>query len=260
LFRSHKVEQPIPVQLKTATAQELIAYVNTQASKIQTMQATVDIDTAVGGEKKGQVTEYQEIRGFGLRNPVAVIPNGIDLPEPAAGRIGEGRIVLSLGRIHPKKGLDRLIRAWAQVERRFRDWRLRIIGPADESHDEELRALTISLGLSRISIEGPLHGKAKTAAYREAEVFVLPTLNENFGLTVAEALACELPVISTKGAPWKGLAAEGCGWWIEHGVEPLAAALAKAMMLPPEVLRAMGARGRAWMARDFSWDRVARPS
>lgn len=66
LFRSHKVEQPIPLQLKTAAAQELIDYVNTQAGKIQTMQATVDIDTAVGGEKKGKVTEYQEIRGYVL--------------------------------------------------------------------------------------------------------------------------------------------------------------------------------------------------
>lgn len=66
LFRSHKVEQPVPVQLKTAAAQQLIDYVNTQAGKIQTMQATVDIDTAVGGEKKGKVTEYQEIRGYVL--------------------------------------------------------------------------------------------------------------------------------------------------------------------------------------------------
>ena len=66
LFRSHKVEQPVTVQLKTATAQELIDYVNTQAGKIQTMQATVDIDTSVGGEKKGKVTEYQEIRGYVL--------------------------------------------------------------------------------------------------------------------------------------------------------------------------------------------------
>jgi glycosyltransferase involved in cell wall biosynthesis len=202
--------------------------------------------------------EYGEIRGFGLSNPVAVIPNGIDLPEPTAGKMGKERIVLSLGRIHPKKGLDRLVRAWAQVERRFPDWRLRVVGPAEGGHDEALRALAISLGLSRISIEGPVYGEDKSRAYRACELFVQPTANENFGLTVAEALACELPAISTKGAPWSGLSAEGCGWWIEHGVEPLAAALATAMTLPPDALRAMGARGRAWMARDFSWDRVAR--
>jgi outer membrane lipoprotein-sorting protein len=73
LFRSHKVEQPITVQLKSATAQELIDYVNTQAAKIQTMEATVDIDTTVGGEKKGKVTEYQEIRGYVLARKPAML-------------------------------------------------------------------------------------------------------------------------------------------------------------------------------------------
>jgi glycosyltransferase involved in cell wall biosynthesis len=82
-------------------------------------------------------------------------------------------------------------------------------------------------------------------------------LNENFGLTVAEALAAGTPAISTRGAPWSGLEREGCGWWINHGVEPLTAALAHAMALPREVLEAMGDKGREWMARDFSWDRVA---
>jgi outer membrane lipoprotein-sorting protein len=73
LFRSRKVERPVAVQLKTATAQELIDYVNTQASKIQTMQATVDIDTSVGGEKKGKVTDYQQIRGYVLARKPAML-------------------------------------------------------------------------------------------------------------------------------------------------------------------------------------------
>ena len=76
-------------------------------------------------------------------------------------------------------------------------------------------------------------------------------------MTVAEALASGVSVISTKGAPWAGLETERCGWWIDHGVEPLAAALSQAMASPRAELNAMGARGRAWMARDFSWDRVA---
>jgi glycosyltransferase involved in cell wall biosynthesis len=205
--------------------------------------------------------EYEEIRGFGLTNPVAIIPNGIDLPEAAGPQIAAPaieRVVLSLGRIHPKKGLDRLVRAWSKVELRYPGWRLRIAGPPEFGHDNELRALAASLRLTRISIEGPIYGEAKTAAYRDADVFVLPTLNENFGLTVAEALAAGTPVISTIGAPWSGLEREGCGWWIEHGIEPLAAALANAMVLPREVLKAMGDKGREWMARDFSWDCVAR--
>jgi glycosyltransferase involved in cell wall biosynthesis len=168
-----------------------------------------------------------------------------------------GRIVLSLGRIHPKKGLDRLVRAWAYVESTHPEWRLRIVGPDELGHASELEVLAAKLKTQRVSIEGSVAGDAKTAAYREADLFVLPSLNENFAITVAEALAAGTPVIATKGAPWHGLAREGCGWWIDHGVEPLAAALANAMVMTREALQAMGAKGRAWMARDFSWDRVA---
>ena len=107
------------------------------------------------------------------------------------------------------------------------------------------------------SIEGPVFGAAKLDAYRAADIFVLPTLNENFGMTVAESLAAGTPVIATKGAPWAALETERCGWWIDHGVEPLAAALKVAMATPRAGLEAMGTRGRAWMMRDFGWDRIA---
>src|SRR2546427_8457893 len=88
-------------------------------------------------------------------------------------------------------------------------------------------------------------------------VFVLPTLNENFAITVAEALTAGTPVIATKGSPWSRLETEGCGWWIDHGVEPLTVALVKSMSMPRAALRAMGAKGQTWVARDFSWGRVA---
>jgi glycosyltransferase involved in cell wall biosynthesis len=204
--------------------------------------------------------EYNEIRDFGLQNPIAIIPNGIDIPEPdihPTTAIDGGRNILSLGRIHPKKGLDRLVRAWAQVEFSHPEWRLRIVGPDELGHAGELTALAARLKTQRVSIEGPVVGDVKTAAYRDADLFVLPTLNENFAVTVAEALAAGTPVIATKGAPCRGLECEGCGWWIDHGIEPLVATLAEAMDMERGVLRAKGAKGRAWMKRDFSWDRVA---
>jgi glycosyltransferase involved in cell wall biosynthesis len=102
-----------------------------------------------------------------------------------------------------------------------------------------------------------VYGPDKAAVLRDADLFVLPTRNENFAITVAEALASAIPVISTKGAPWSGLVGEGCGWWIDHGAAPLAASLREAMGLPAERRREMGRRGRAWMLRDFSWDRIA---
>jgi glycosyltransferase involved in cell wall biosynthesis len=205
--------------------------------------------------------EYNEIRDFGLKNPIAILPNGIDIPELDRYSLAVtdvGRTILSLGRVHPKKGLDRLVRAWAKVEPVHPAWRLRIVGHDELGYAGKLAALAAELKTQRISIEGPVAGDAKTAAYREADLFVLPTLNENFAITVAEALSVGTPVIATKGAPWRGLAREGCGWWIDHGVEPLAATLARAMDMRRETLQGMGAKGRAWMARDFSWDRVAR--
>jgi glycosyltransferase involved in cell wall biosynthesis len=83
-------------------------------------------------------------------------------------------------------------------------------------------------------------------------------LNENFAITVAEALAVGTPVIATKGSPWSGLETEGCGWWVDHGIEPLRAALRKSMSMSRAALKAIGARGQAWMMRDFSWTRVAK--
>jgi glycosyltransferase involved in cell wall biosynthesis len=205
-------------------------------------------------------SECEEIRRAGLRNPVAVIPNGVDLPvlKPRDAGIGGERIVLSIGRLHQKKGLDRLVRAWSAVEADFPDWRLRIVGPAERGYDAKLRQLAGELGAQRIAVEGPVFADDKLTAYRSADLFVLPSLNENFGLTAAEALASELPVISTRGAPWQGLNAHRCGWWIDHGVEPLADTLRKAMSMSSEERRTMGARGRVWVAEAFSWDKIAR--
>ncbi len=207
--------------------------------------------------------ECDDVRAMGIRQPVAIIPNGIDMPPfdvVAAGkqhRDPNRRTLLHLGRLHPKKGIDRLIDAWARLEPRHPEWSLRIVGPSENGHGEALAAQAARLGVSRVELVGPLFGRDKEKAYRDADIFVLPTLDENFGMVVAEALANGTPVVCTKGAPWVGLETNGCGWWIEHGVDPIAAALEAAMQRPRDALDAMGKRGHAWMAADFSWERVA---
>lgn len=200
--------------------------------------------------------EAAEIRARGLTNPVVVIPNGIDIPPHADKVPGSERLALSLGRIHPKKGLDRLVRAWAAAGPATAGWRLSIVGPSELGHADELRALAAQLGLANVAVGEGLFGEQKLAAYRQADLFILPTLNENFAMTVAESLAAGTPVISTKGAPWSGLLTHGCGWWIEHGEAAMAQVLKSALALPPDRLAAMGERGRAWMAADFSWDHI----
>lgn len=201
--------------------------------------------------------EIHDIRSAGLKLPVALIPNGVDLPDiaaPAEPRIKE---ILYLGRLHPKKGIDILIRAWGAIATRRPEWRLRLIGPSEDGYDSKLRQLVAKLQVPRVSIEGPAYGPDRLAAYRRASLFALPTLNENFGMVVAEALAAELPVICSRGAPWSDLSVKKCGWWVETDVEPFSDALEEATGKTSSELADMGARGRAWMARDFGWSGIA---
>ena len=203
-------------------------------------------------------TEYDDIRRSGIQQPVAIIPNGIDIPEmKRSADFTSRREVLSLGRIHKKKGLVSLIRAWAKVCDAFPDWQLRIVGPDADGHVRELEELIRKLGLKTVSIEPPIFGDDKITLMSSVDLFVLPTLSENFAMTVAESLASGVPVISTKGAPWAGLETNSCGWWIDHGVEPMAVTLAKAMTLPQEARIDMGKRGRKWMSEEFGWSSIA---
>lgn len=201
-------------------------------------------------------SEYQDIRRVGFRQPVCILPNGIDLPpleqKPDDGR----RQLLFLGRIHPVKGVDILLRAWQAVEHRFPDWELCVVGPDNGQYLPAMQALAAQLQLKRAVFRGSLFGEEKLRAYRAASLFVLPTHSENFGMTVAEALAAGTPAIVTKGAPWGGLEKQGAGWWIDIGVDPLVACLEQALATPPTHLTEMGRAGREWMLRDYSWERI----
>jgi glycosyltransferase involved in cell wall biosynthesis len=206
-------------------------------------------------------SEYDDIRRFGLRQPVAVIPNGIDIPKiDRSADIVSRREVLSLGRIHKKKGLVSLISAWAEVCDEFPDWKLRIVGPDEGGHVRELEEVIKNLGLTSVSIEQPVFGDDKVRLMSSVDLFVLPTLSENFAMTVAESLSLGVPVIATKGAPWEGLQVHRCGWWVDHGSASLSASLRSALALTDFERRAMGERGRKWMSRDFSWERIAQMS
>lgn len=203
--------------------------------------------------------EASHIRDFGIRAPIAIIPNAVDLPElPATHAAGAmQRTLLFMSRLHPHKGLPSLIDAWARIAPEWPDWNLVIAGPAEGGYEAQIKAKVESLGAPRINFVGAVYGIEKDALMATADLFVLPSKSESFGLAVAEALGAGLPAVVTKGAPWSGLETNGCGWWIDHGHEPLAAALSAAMSLPPEQRRSMGERSRAWMARDFAWSAIA---
>lgn len=203
--------------------------------------------------------EYADIRRAGFTVPVAIIPNGIDLPEMLATRTQsrEVRTLLFLSRIHPIKGIERLLDAWAPLEHGHPDWQLKIVGPGNADYIAGLQAQAGRIGARRVVFSGAMYGRDKAAAYRNADLFVLPTHSENFGMAVAESLAYECPAIVSHGAPWAGLETEGCGWWVSNYVDSLCATLDAAMSLSRDELHDMGAKGRLWMQRDFSWDAIA---
>lgn len=201
--------------------------------------------------------EAEHFRKMGLRTPIAIVPNAISISHLAPRSDSQRRQALFLSRIHPKKGVDVLLHVWAQLQDSHTDWDLVIAGIDENGHEAELKALAERLRLRQVHFVGPVHGAAKDALYRQSDLFVLPTHAENFGLVVAEALAQEVPVITTTNAPWSGLNDKQCGWWIPLDQAQLAETMAHAMALPKADLWAMGARGRTWVKTDFAPEHVA---
>jgi glycosyltransferase involved in cell wall biosynthesis len=196
--------------------------------------------------------ECEDIRRFGLRNPVAVIPNPISLPpqiDIAAKaefrrvfHIAEmAKILLFLGRLHPVKGLPRLIQAWARIQTERKDWVLVLAGPDEGGHRRELESLVAELGCQKsVKFTGELDDVQKWGALAASDLFVMPSDFENFGNAIVEAMLSGLPVITTTGTPWQELPAAGAGSWIEPTVHALASTLRETLEMPEEERREMG--------------------
>lgn len=205
--------------------------------------------------------EAEDLRRLGFRQPIAVVPLGVKMPDaaaapPDAGSPTRTRTVLFLARIHPIKGLPDLVEAWARL--RPQGWRAMVVGPDENGHRAEVEALARRLGVAdAFCFRGPLFGVARDACHGAADLFVLPSHSENFGVVVLEALAHGVPVIATRATPWEALERQRCGWWVDVGVAPLAAALRQAMALSDKERQAMGARGRQLVAQRYSWPAVA---
>lgn len=208
--------------------------------------------------------ERDSIRTLGSKVPVAIIPNGIELdafPKEVVHNHGEKRVLLFLSRVNPIKGIEYLIDAWGQLDTNLTNqWELHIAGNSDpKDYIDTLKAKVDSLGLSEsIKFIGPVTGEAKMRKYQDSNLFILPTLNENFGNVVAEAMMCECPVITTKNAPWSCLSEDECGWWVDLSVEDLKSTLQEAMNLSDDERHKLGKKSRECIVNRFSAQSVAK--
>lgn len=208
--------------------------------------------------------EARNLQYLGLGVPVATVPNGVDVPEERPRSRSSGaetwirggtRTALFLGRIYPIKGLPMLVEAWARI--RPQNWILQIVGPDEAGHRKQIERAVTAAGLGEVvSFTGPIESEKKKSAFFDADLFVLPTHSESFGMVVAEALAHGVPVLTTTAAPWSILREKGYGWWVDATVDGIAEGLHQATSLDTEALRAMGAKGRAFVATEYSWKRI----
>jgi glycosyltransferase involved in cell wall biosynthesis len=136
-------------------------------------------------------------------------------------------------------------------------WKIVIAGGDEGGYRQVVEALIHAKGLqSDFEFTGFVDGKRKQSCFDAATLFILPTYSENFGIAIAEALANELPVITTTGAPWRDLMTHRCGWWVAPGVRGVTDALIAAMACSPDELHAMGKRGRELVINKYSWSHI----
>ena len=212
--------------------------------------------------------EAAGIRAYGLTQPIAIIPNGVDAtflgPLPGRERFelsfpqtAGKRVVLFMGRLHKKKGLEPLIRAWASLASQFPDWILVVAGP-DNGFETRTRQLIQELNLAAsVFLTGNLQGKSKREALGAAELFVLPSFSEGFSMAVLEAMACGLPVLLTFGCNFPEAATSGAAVAVEANVSGLEAGLRRLLSLRDRELQKMGCAARRLIATQYTWDRVA---
>ena len=211
--------------------------------------------------------EASAIRACGLANAIAVVPNGVELPEEGDTRASEGlrevpsgrRLLLFLGRMHSKKGIFELVEAWRSLGGASADWHLLLAGWDDGGHLAELQRRIREGGLSdTVTCIGPRFGAEKRAVFEAANAFILPSHSEGLPMAVLEAWSYCLPVIMTPQCNLpEGFAA---GAAIEVAPEPpsIASGIRELVCLSREERRRMGRAGRQLVEQRYAWPRIAR--
>ena len=215
-------------------------------------------------------SEAEEIKAFVPGAHVEVFPIGLDVERYSVSK-QNGKTLLYLSRISPIKGLDMLAeacgRSWREElelegGRDFgwsQGWKLVVAGPDDRGYTDEIKKVfAAKCAPGSYEFRGPVYGEEKFNLLSQADAFILPTRNENWGIAVAEAMASGLPVICTKGAPWQCLETAQARWWTDISVEGLETALRSLCSMSAADRLKMGANARRWVEENLDWSVIGR--
>jgi glycosyltransferase involved in cell wall biosynthesis len=206
-----------------------------------------------------EAQESQDILPFAQ---TMVVAHAIPIPTQVRRIKTHGVLqLLYLGRLDPKKGIENLLAACKIIEQETElSWSLTIAGDGNENYARALRTMVRNLGFAlarseQVLMIGQVLGETKEQVFERADVLVVPSYTENFGVVIAEALAREIPVIASTGTPWERLEEINCGLWVNNDPRSLAQSIQRISRMP---LTEMGQRGRAWVQSNFSGDRVGK--
>ena len=205
--------------------------------------------------------EAQNIKSLGIKAPCSVIPNGIETAGYPCRNDSSSvcKQVMFLSRIHPKKGIEVLLAAWRRIIGQYPDWSLLIVGNGEKDYIHSLEEKVKEMALSdAVRISPPVFGEEKVALYQKSSLFVLPSYSENFGMVIAEAMSCGVPVITTENTPWELLNETKTGWCISLNEESLVKALDEALSMDAEALYQMGQLGSKVVYERFDYHSVAK--
>ena len=222
----------------------------------------------LGGAALLHAASDAEARTLARRVPsasVATLPNGVDAPadeDLARGRFrprlrlaADAPLIVFLGRLHPIKRLDLLAAAFAEVRARHRAARLVVAGPDEDGYRGRVEPLFVPVR-DAVHWIGEVGEADKWALLADADVLVMCSDSESFGLSVLEAMAAAVPVVATRTCPWEEVETAGCGFSVPHDAHSLAAALGR-LLDEPARARAMGQKGRVLARAKYSWDSIA---
>lgn len=209
--------------------------------------------------------EADAIREYGYSGPIAIIPNGVELPSEGHSKNvapwrdivpKDARILLFLGRIHPKKGLSSLINGFnvAKTDPSASPWHLVIAGWDQRGHQAELELLAATKGLSnRVHFVGPQFGKNKTSTLRAADAFALPSQSEGLPMTILEAWAEELVVLMTPACNLEEGFLADAAIRIDTGADSVARGLIQLFSMSRSQREQMSANAFNLVKKDFDW-------